>query len=320
MIVRRPEDVPRHGQTVKLPHKGKREPRKELHDRQLLHSCRHLAKRVGDLLGDIADDRTLGVLSAKTLDVLGREFVRRKYRPQDRREKRDGSDDKRDKRRIWNAAFHNADHAKPRQNVGQSVCQRRADADKERLHYKPERTLLFGQLVADKGAKRFHRDVDRRVHYPEQARGHPHRRRVWHQYQTGAGQNGPDQKERATPAEPRPRPVAHRPDDRLYQQAGQRPGEPEVGQRTLIGAEVLIDRRHIGHLQPPAKLNAQKAEAHIPDLPKCQVRFVLHTILFRPRVSPPIAAAFRMSAGCYGHLPAGHCRADRQTSGWRQSA
>ncbi len=33
-------------------------------------------------------------------------------------------------------------------------------------------------------------------------------------------------------------------------------------------AEVLVDGAHVGHLQAPAELDAEKAEAHVPDLPE----------------------------------------------------
>ena len=33
-------------------------------------------------------------------------------------------------------------------------------------------------------------------------------------------------------------------------------------------AEVLVDGGHVRHLQSPAELNAEEAEAHIPDLPE----------------------------------------------------
>src|SRR5215831_19099843 len=38
-----------------------------------------------------------------------------------------------------------------------------------------------------------------------------------------------------------------------------------------VGAEILVDRAHVGHLQRPAELNAQEAEAHVPDLPEAQL-------------------------------------------------
>src|SRR5437016_13322053 len=61
-------------------------------------------------------------------------------------------------------------------------------------------------------------------------------------------------------------------DDGLDDKPGQRRGEPENGDLVGVGAEVLVDGAHVGHLQCPAELDAQEAEAHVPDLPEAQVR------------------------------------------------
>jgi hypothetical protein len=57
-------------------------------------------------------------------------------------------------------------------------------------------------------------------------------------------------------------------DDGLNHQAGQWSGQPQ--DRNLIGArpEIFIDGAHVRHLQPPAKLDAEKAEARVPNLPE----------------------------------------------------
>src|SRR5450631_368492 len=66
------------------------------------------------------------------------------------------------------------------------------------------------------------------------------------------------------------------PDDRLHDQSSQGRGQPK--NRYLVGAcpQVFVDGAHIGHLQSPAELDAQKAEAHVPDLPESQPRFIGH--------------------------------------------
>jgi hypothetical protein len=45
-------------------------------------------------------------------------------------------------------------------------------------------------------------------------------------------------------------------------------GNPKSGQFVLAGSQVLENAGHESPLQGKAKLDAQKAEAHVPDLPK----------------------------------------------------
>ncbi len=77
-------------------------------------------------------------------------------------------------------------------------------------------------------------------------------------------------------------------DNRLHQQAGQRSGQPE--DRDLIGAraEIFVDGAHVGHLQAPAELDAEKTEAHVPDLPEA-LRWLLHlSDLIAASALPPV--------------------------------
>jgi hypothetical protein len=57
-------------------------------------------------------------------------------------------------------------------------------------------------------------------------------------------------------------------DDRLHQQARYRSGDPEYWNIVDISAKCLKDTAHVTVLQGKAKLDAQKTEAHIPDLPE----------------------------------------------------
>ena len=63
-------------------------------------------------------------------------------------------------------------------------------------------------------------------------------------------------------------------DNRLYNESGQRRGEPQDGNLVSASTQVLVDGAHVRHLQPPAKLDAEKAEAHVPDLPETALRLL----------------------------------------------
>jgi hypothetical protein len=70
----------------------------------------------------------------------------------------------------------------------------------------------------------------------------------------------------------RPGAVAQAPDHRLDEQAGERRGEPEPRDVVALGAEPLVDGRHVGELEPPAELDAQEAEVHVEELRLAQAR------------------------------------------------
>ena len=59
---------------------------------------------------------------------------------------------------------------------------------------------------------------------------------------------------------------------RLNQHAGERRGQPQDGNLVGPRAQVLIDGAHVRHLQAPAELDAQEAEAHVPYLPEAALR------------------------------------------------
>jgi hypothetical protein len=57
-------------------------------------------------------------------------------------------------------------------------------------------------------------------------------------------------------------------DDGLHDQASQRRGQPKDGYLVRASAKIFVDGTHVRHLQPPAKLNAEESEAHVPNLPE----------------------------------------------------
>jgi hypothetical protein len=60
-------------------------------------------------------------------------------------------------------------------------------------------------------------------------------------------------------------------DDGLNDQAGDGCGDPEDGDILNPRTERLKNTAHIGILEGEAKLNAEKPETHVPDLPKGKV-------------------------------------------------
>src|ERR1041384_3776139 len=59
----------------------------------------------------------------------------------------------------------------------------------------------------------------------------------------------------------------------MKKRAGHRAGKPKNRYSIRVGAEVGIDRAHVGELQSPAELNAQEPEAQVPNLPVTQTWF-----------------------------------------------
>ena len=89
-----------------------------------------------------------------------------------------------------------------------------------------------------------------------------------HQDQRAGTENRAGQEIRTAAAQPAPGVVAGVADDGLHQQPGQRRRQPQ--DRDLVGAraQIFVDGAHVGHLQSPAKLNAEEPETHVPDLPE----------------------------------------------------
>ena len=55
-------------------------------------------------------------------------------------------------------------------------------------------------------------------------------------------------------------------------------GETKDRDRVRLGTELCVDGAHVGELKPEAKLDAEEPEAHVPDLPKTETRFVHGTM------------------------------------------
>src|SRR3546814_10993497 len=62
----------------------------------------------------------------------------------------------------------------------------------------------------------------------------------------------------------RARMIAQMPDDRLDDQSGDRPRDPQQGQFGDVGAERLEDAARIGIMQPPDDLDAEPPKANAP--------------------------------------------------------
>jgi hypothetical protein len=162
--------------------------------------------------------------------------------------------------------------------VGENSRQQRGDhraaANEEGLHRVAGRLLARVELVADEGAERLHRHINRGVHHPQHRDGHPQRRGIRHQEQRERREHGAGKEERAAAAPGRmPGVVAQVADDRLHQQAGDRRGEPEQRQVVRLGAERREDPAGVRVLQRKAELDAEEAKTHVPQLPERQARF-----------------------------------------------
>ena len=76
------------------------------------------------------------------------------------------------------------------------------------------------------------------------------------------------------PAQPRPDAVAGLSNQWLDEHAGDGRGQPQDGQGIGVCPQVAVNGAHVGHLQSPAELDAEEAEAHVPDLPERKTRFL----------------------------------------------
>ena len=201
-------------------------------------------------------------------NVFRRIFLGRNDRPehgqeQKRRADIEGDPDRwRDDARLGDIA--DAQHL--RQQPGQGRGEDGADADEKALHRKACGALLIRQQVADKGAKRLHRNVDRGVHDPEPGGGEPKAWRVRHDQERQRREDRAHQKVGAAAAQRAPGSVAHMTDDRLDQKTRKRRSDPQDRQAFDVGAQGLENAAGVGVLQAKADLNAEEPETHVPDL------------------------------------------------------
>ena len=142
---------------------------------------------------------------------------------------------------------------------------------KKRLRPEATRALVAGQHIAHQRPKRLHRNVYARIHNPEHPGRHPERRYVGHHQQSQRGADGSNQEKRPAAAPARaPGAVGEVADDGLDEQACGGRGQPQERQLVLLGPHRLENAAHVAVLQGEAKLDAQKAEAHVPDLPEAE--------------------------------------------------
>jgi hypothetical protein len=222
-----------------------------------------------------AEALRLFAVGVEFLHILGRELGRREHRPHHGQEEHQAADVERVAHGVGHHAAngHVADAEDVREHRRQQRGDDRAAADEKGLHREAGGLLARIELVADESAERLHRDVDRGVHHPQHRDGHPQRRRIGHQEQRDGSEDGADEEERAAAAPVRvPGVVAQVADDRLHQQARDGCGEPEQRQVVRLRAEGREDAAGVGVLQREAKLDAEEAEAHVPQLPERQAR------------------------------------------------
>jgi hypothetical protein len=199
--------------------------------------------------------------------ISGRFFFRGENGVHHRAEERRGADVERVAHRVGDRARCTGRHAEPvGEHPGRGRGQHRPQSDEQTLHREPAGTRTRGQQIRDERAERFHRDVDRGIENPEQPRRHPQGTRVGHRNQRQRTQDGANQKEWSpAPEARRPGAVTQVSDDGLHDQSGQRRRQPQHRNLVGTGAKVFVDGAHVGHLQSPAELNAEEAEAHVPD-------------------------------------------------------
>ena len=154
----------------------------------------------------------------------------------------------------------------------------RPQPDEQTLHAVALRVLLIRQHVRHQRPQRLHGDIDRSIENPQQTRRHPERRGIRHQHQREGSQQSPVKQKRTPPSQPAPRVIAHVADDRLHQQSRQRRRQPKHGNLVRFGPQIFVDGAHVRHLQAEAKLDPQKPETHVPNLPKIQARFLHESV------------------------------------------
>lgn len=246
----------------KQPHAEQPQPGQHLHHSQPLHHRWHGRQGISNVANPVKDTG-LRLRPAERLQVRGRVFGRRQYRDKYRAQKRRRTKLEGVERCQWHAIGGAPGDVQPfAQDVGKNVSQRGANTDEKTLHDEAQRTLFVIEPVSDKGPERLHADVDAAVENPEQRRRNPQRWRVWHGKQRQTGQNGPGQKVGPAAAQARPCPVTQRADNRLDDEARHRRGQPEQGNLIRLCTEFFVDGAHVGHLQAPAELDAQKAKIH----------------------------------------------------------
>ena len=195
-------------------------------------------------------------------------FARAADRPQYRQQQGGTAEPEAVADRVGHARQRIARHADTRKHERKDRAGDCARADERGLERIAGGVLILAEHVADERAERLHRDVDRGVEHPERQRGEPQHLRLGHHEQRQRGEYRTREEIRAATAEAGPGAVAVMADDRLDEQPGQRCRDPQIGEVVERSAERLEDPAHVGVLQREADLDAEKAEADIPQAGK----------------------------------------------------
>ncbi len=235
-------------------------PLEQHHRCQLAHGRRHVAQRTTDLAHHGAQTGTavthacdLGGQDHRLAHTARSEQNRRCRKTRADHERGDG--DVRNMMRVGGILVHAHPHQQWRCEVGQRLRQ----AGERALREIAQRPLRRCQHIAHQRTVRLHGHVVGRIQHPQQAHRHPQRGTERHRQQAQAAYQRAQHHVRHAPAPTRHRAVAPDPHERLQHQAGNGPGQPQVRQVGVIGAQVVVDRAHVALLQPEAVLHAEKS-------------------------------------------------------------
>ena len=207
---------------------------------------------------------------------VGRIFLRREHRPQDREKQHRAAEPEAVADGVGDAAAGRVvRNTEMIEHVGEDRSDHRAGADEGGLECIAGGMLVLAQHVADEGAERLHRDVEAGVEHPQQDRGEQQGGSKRHHQQGKRGEDRATEEIGAAAAQPaEPGTVGQMPDDRLDEQAGQRRGDPQYRQVVEARSERLEDAAHVRVLEGEADLNAEKSERDVLQAGERLARFV----------------------------------------------
>ena len=240
-------------------------------------------------------------------ELLGTEFAGGEDRPQHRQHQSGAAEPEGEAHRVGDAAARrDVCDADALQRPGNDRAHHRAGADEGGLHGVAGAVLVLAEHVADEGAERLHRDVQRRVQHPQHQRGDEKGRRFGHGEKGEAGEDRARQEVRAAAAEAaEPGAVAHMADDRLDEEAGERRRHPQSREVIDRGAERLEDAAHVRVLEGEPDLDAEEAERDVPQLGEPELRLARRVYGHGQRhpPSPPWCAGRRTKKRDGGAVP-----------------
>ena len=252
-----------------------RVPLEQVHQRELAQLGRHLGDGLPDLADRGAEAALLGA-QLRQLLVAGRQLGGADDRHQDGGDRAHGPEDERADDPVGDAG-RGRPGDEGLEDEQRDVGQRDPEAGEEALGEEALGQLGRRQPVGDERPVGLHRGVVADVEQPQQQHGRPDGGDEREQEQADAAADRPGDEERLAPPPPRaPRPVRERADQRLDEQAGDRPGQVEDRQLVGAGAEVVVDRVHGGLLHAEAVLDAEEPEVHQQDLRHAHQRLLPH--------------------------------------------